>query len=54
MSIEYPDPNHAGGGGSMAHRVWLFDDDLVQSYQCLADKGDIQAQVSVHRIPLTP
>ena len=51
MSIEYPDPNHAGGGGSMAHRVWLFDDDLIQYCQFLADKGDMQARVGVHRIP---
>jgi len=45
-------------GGNMVHRVrlldeaespgsagGLLDDDLVQYYQFLADKGDIQAQV---------
>ena len=51
-------------GGSVVHRVRLFDeqenpgsansmldDDLIQYYQFLADKGDIQAQVGVHGIP---
>jgi len=45
-------------GGNMVHRVrlldeaespgssgGLLDDDLVQYYQFLADKGDVQAQV---------
>ena len=46
-------------GGSVVHRVRLYDeqenpgsansmldDDLIQYYQFLADKGDVQAQVS--------
>jgi hypothetical protein len=28
----------------------LLDDDLIQYYQFLADKGDVQAQVNLHTV----
>ena len=32
----------------------LLDDDLIQYYQFLAEKGDVQAQVLMFNDPLSP
>jgi SEL1 protein len=46
--VEYMSQSVSGGSGSSVNA--LLDDDLIQYYQFLADKGDVNAQVGLGQI----
>ncbi len=44
--VRLQDEVESGGGGSGAYSSGILDNDLIEYYQLLAEKGDVQAQVS--------